>query len=325
MRALLCVASLFLIGLLGGNGPAVADVSLSQPWYYTEVIVFQRPGVQEHSGEESLVRHRGARLPLALHLLADDPLTRPEAIDPVTRSCLTYPVLTLLPPTRRWQDEPDDRDHVERLDARPVPAINPHLAPDAQLDYLRALRAFENTLTEQSYRWLAPDTFTLRGQAQRLTRGGHQVLLHGRWLQPVPPRERPEALLVRAGPRYGDEYALEGIVDVTLARFLHFRAHLTYREPLLGRAPVDWAFAPGGGDAAPAAAAADTVTAVPLRPLTMAELASAGYLLLDESRRMRSAELHYLDHPKLGILVRIDPVPIPAELSDAREAAKERR
>jgi len=35
---------------------------------------------------------------------------------------------------------------------------------------------------------------------------------------------------------------------------------------------------------------------------------------LSQSRRLRSNEIHYLDHPKFGIVVRIDPVAIPQEL-----------
>ena len=35
---------------------------------------------------------------------------------------------------------------------------------------------------------------------------------------------------------------------------------------------------------------------------------------------MRSAEIHYLDHPKLGVVVRIDPVPIPDALTAAFDA-----
>ncbi len=38
------------------------------------------------------------------------------------------------------------------------------------------------------------------------------------------------------------------------------------------------------------------------------EQARPGYLRLDQSRRVRSGELHYLDHPELGVLVRITPV-----------------
>ncbi|MBV1905373.1 MAG: peptidoglycan binding protein CsiV [Pseudomonadales bacterium] len=39
------------------------------------------------------------------------------------------------------------------------------------------------------------------------------------------------------------------------------------------------------------------------------------WMQLSESRRMRSTELHYLDHPKFGVLLRIDPVKIPEQLS----------
>jgi len=38
------------------------------------------------------------------------------------------------------------------------------------------------------------------------------------------------------------------------------------------------------------------------------EQARPAYLRLDQSRRVRSGELHYLDHPELGVLVRITPV-----------------
>ena len=40
----------------------------------------------------------------------------------------------------------------------------------------------------------------------------------------------------------------------------------------------------------------------------------ARHVLLSESRRMRPGELHYLDHPWLGILVRIEPVDAPDAL-----------
>jgi len=39
-----------------------------------------------------------------------------------------------------------------------------------------------------------------------------------------------------------------------------------------------------------------------------AEQDRAPYIRLDQSRRVRSGELHYLDHPELGVLVRITPV-----------------
>jgi len=40
------------------------------------------------------------------------------------------------------------------------------------------------------------------------------------------------------------------------------------------------------------------------------------YLRLDQSRRVRSGELHYIDHPELGVLVRITPVVADARLQE---------
>ena len=43
------------------------------------------------------------------------------------------------------------------------------------------------------------------------------------------------------------------------------------------------------------------------------------YMQLSQSRRMRSGDLHYLDHPKIGIIIRIDPIAIPEALEEQRE------
>ena len=41
------------------------------------------------------------------------------------------------------------------------------------------------------------------------------------------------------------------------------------------------------------------------------------YFELNESRRMRSKELHYLDHPAMGIIVKVTPVEASLELATA--------
>jgi hypothetical protein len=315
---------------------AVAD-HLSERWYVTEVVVFQRPGVMDFQVEEDLARHGGVRLPRDLQTFRSRPFGAGIAIDPFTRLCLTYPVLQVaesaapgadgLPDTPPGSIEAADAaapdtgepgahapDAGERAGATPPPAIEPQLGADPLLDFLRAVAEFEQRLRAASYRWLDPSTFTLAAEAERLARR-YPVLLHGRWLQPVPERDAPEPLLVQAGPRYGDVHALEGTFHVTLGRFLHFRADLLYREPLLGAAPVSRALPPAQADAARDAG--------PLAVPAISPPQRAGFMQLRESRRLRSGELHYLDHPKLGILVRIDPVSVPAELSAAWAALEE--
>ena len=106
-------------------------------------------------------------------------------------------------------------------------------------------------------------------------------------MQPTPPRDAGEPLLLQVGTRSGGVHALEGTLQITLGRYLHFRAQL-------------WQ------SAAPTA-----------QPQTFP------YIELNESRAMRSGELHYLDHPEMGVLVRIDPVAVPTELAEAMSAASE--
>jgi len=42
-----------------------------------------------------------------------------------------------------------------------------------------------------------------------------------------------------------------------------------------------------------------------------ADLELPPYTRLEQSRRVRSGELHYIDHPELGVLVRVTPVAAP--------------
>ena len=187
-----------------------------------------------------------------------------------------------------------------------APTITPTLAPNPLIDFLAAMGDFEASLDAASYRWTDPSEHVLQRSATVLTRRfDARIVFHGRWLQPVPPRDAAQPLLVQAGPRFGEIHQLEGTLGITLGRYLHFRAQLVYREPGFGQAPV-------------ALPHAVEPAAPPSLPREV-----AGYMVLDESRRMRSEEVHYLDHPKLGIIVRVDPVEIPEELQLRFDALEE--
>ena len=147
----------------------------------------------------------------------------------------------------------------------------------------------------------------MSASAERLARrSGFQVLYHGGWVQAVPPRDAPEYLLLQTGAKVADRYQLEGVVAVTLGRYLHFQASLSYTEPGMGLEPMRLVLNPAGSSA-------PEQSPVETRPV----------MILDQSRRMRSEEVHYLDHPKLGIIVRIDPVTVPEELIAAFDALEE--
>ncbi|MFU8817595.1 MAG: CsiV family protein [Pseudomonadales bacterium] len=317
--------AIWFAALLLTAGPPAHSTSLndylSERWFVTEVVVFVRPDVKDFATEENLVRHRGASFPRSVASFRAEEFGSGYRLDPVTRLMSTVPLLELLDPPAGDQDQDQDQDQTafgdEQLgDGRPAPEISPILESDPLLDFLQAVADYEADLEAQSYRWLDQSTATLTAEVNRLNRTpGYQVLLHGHWLQPVPERQSPQPLLVQAGPRYGGVYGLEGSFDVTVGRFLHFRADLFYREPLLGGAPIDRALPPQNGVSA--------IAPQPRPQPTLQDLSTEGFMHLQESRRMRSGELHYLDHPKFGVLVRIEPAPPPESLSARHAALKE--
>ena len=184
---------------------------------------------------------------------------------------------------------------------RVPPLIEPRLAPHPLLDWLDTARRFENRLRTGSYQ-AGMDGAMLRREARRIDNaGGLHLLWRGRWTQPVPPRGAAEPLLVQAGRRGETVHELEGTFDITLGRYLHFRARLWFRSPPVSRTVAGFdpesprSADPGTGEENNAPAAGGPTP----------------YMVLEESRVMRSGTLHYLDHPVLGVLVRADPVAAP--------------
>lgn len=89
---------------------------------------------------------------------------------------------------------------------------------------------------------------------------------------------------------------LEGILRVTLARYLHLEAELILQNKI------------------PELAISDNPFAVLDNENVRKELQKQGVIHLKQNRRrIRSNELHYIDHPVLGILVRMTPYKKPEE------------
>lgn len=141
-------------------------------------------------------------------------------------------------------------------------------------------------------RWLASSSFVWHTEklgfvstATRIRRGGYRIIGHGMWLQPVPDRGTAIPLLLQLGERAdGGLYEVEGTVSVTRGRYLHIDVQLWKNNlgPLIGE--------------------------------------RHSYIELRESRRMRSREVHYLDHPVLGMLVKI----VPADVTELAKDVSER-
>ena len=219
----------------------------------------------------------------------------------------------------RLDQQPDlNRDALIRLDGESPQAPEHADSIDQQAIGYGAWKTLEGALP-------------LTNTAEQMSRAGDRILLHRVWRQPVRERAHAFAVLVEGGdvlpepttimPESGDEVSsaelsgpamddsgrittlpelesvqedgvateireLQGALRFHLSRYLHL-------EPLL------WY----GSDT-------DTGQRV--------------WVKIDQNRRMRSEELHYLDHPLFGLLVRITPWKHPEQkkLDDLKAALK---
>lgn len=101
--------------------------------------------------------------------------------------------------------------------------------------------------------------------------------------------------------------ALDGTVRVHRARYLHVQVDLLYYRPTHGG--IDTMETPA--DDANTGTIADSPDIAFTEQLLAEYDADTTLFRLTESRRMRSKELHYLDHPLFGVLVEAWPLELP--------------
>ncbi len=149
------------------------------------------------------------------------------------------------------------------------------------------------------FEWLPESSLELAAVARQLNRSGrYRTLMLSGWRQPgygprravpVHLRSDPSVVLIQAAEPgvtppasvpASDSGAVDGIVRVHRSRYLHVLVDLLYTRP-----------------AEPGAGAADTLADVP-KPVLVR---------MTQTRRMRSRELYYYDHPLFGVLVKIIP------------------
>lgn len=141
-----------------------------------------------------------------------------------------------------------------------------------------------DSLTPDSpFRVLRSDELELHGALQRLQRGdAYTPLVHGGWIQAAYPPEQAIPFDVSSLATVNPV----GTVQLHLSRFLHVTVDLVYRaqpEPRSVQAPTD-----------------GTVVDVLNLPSRYA---------LRIQRRVRSEEIHYIDHPAFGLIVVVKPQP----------------
>lgn len=251
-------------------------------------------------------------------------------------------------------DAPVALDDPDLLPEGPLP-IDPPRA-DAQLDLddpglpLPPPPAF--TLLPDGLKELNRD-------AARMRSAGYDVLMHAAWVQPVAAESDSRAIILdRSGDPDATAWpALQGSVSIHLSRYLHINTrlwlntrgdylHPDWRMPQPPRAPASLQLTlPGLDDwyarrvdpvrGLDVSRPDGLVTQAPQPRVDMPDDAAPAMadeqddidsdypwrhaILLEQSRRMRGGELHYIDHPVLGVLVKMTLLEGPDWLKTYRE------
>ena len=189
-------------------------------------------------------------------------------------------------------------DPDQSLVLAPEPSILPDLQDAILLDDSALLHDFLP---------LPQEVLKLADQASALTESGKfRVLEHVIWLQPGLTKRHSIAVRIQAGLDYSSEFGehepvelipedqdlqqkhpineLDGTVRVVLGRYLHVFTDLVYRRPVDRNTNTE-----------------SVISDKPGHDRVLVDFP------LKIHRKMRSKELHYIDHPLFGILVEIRP------------------
>ncbi|NOX51161.1 MAG: hypothetical protein GXP16_11605 [Gammaproteobacteria bacterium] len=309
---------------------------LEKRWYEVEILVFERLPVLDLNSSESLVSQRPRVWPHVMRELQTEnqvlfrpinqsinsSVTSRQNVDKfypqqdlsMQQRCFGWPMLATQDPVHPLLSaakHPEISHEEANLSAETTTqeadsAPQPSDIPDARQVFMDTLGEFESTLAATSYVWMP--TLTLNSTAKVINRRNHlRPIIHRRWRQAVPPRSSPESIYIHAddSPRspmtIQGMHKIEGHLAVTVGRYLHVSGTLWYHADGLGERPQ---------------AIVENAHLLPRAPAISKQIS---YMYLSDSRRMRSRELHHIDHPKFGILVQIDPIEIPADLIETWE------
>ncbi len=176
----------------------------------------------------------------------------------------------------------------------------------------------ETNISDGAFQLLPDTERTLNFAARRIKNSADlRFLSHLAWRQPVPRGASPQSVLIKAGQQFNDEFELEGTLSIRRNRYLHARSELFFSrfEQMKSVQELDWTVFSGDdlefGQRDWNPSFNETESGNP-------QYVRASTAKSKQSRRMRSGELHYIDHPLFGLLVQITPYKMPDPAMDLR-------
>lgn len=181
--------------------------------------------------------------------------------------------------------------------ARNQAAPEEHWPTDIKLAYPENLLNLKGeTSAYEEFSLLAPNERLLNPHAATVSKGGYSLLYHQAWRQMI--YGRKTHIAINGGKTFNGHQELEGSIALSVGQYLRIQTNLWLTQ-----------FVPVGSNVT------ETWPKLPPQP-NMANNegeTNQDYLIkrivkLNQERSMRSNEIHYIDHPLLGIIVKIVPV-----------------
>ncbi len=170
-----------------------------------------------------------------------------------------------------------------------------HWPLEVKLGYPENIVSLKDTSYPDGFSAVPNGERLLNPQAATLSRSGSYTLLyHQAWRQMI--YGRKTNILITGGKSFGGHQELEGSIALSVGQYLKIQTNLWLTQ-----------FAP------PGTPVTEAWPALPPVPNTLSENDSnQNYVIkrvvkVNQERSMRSNEVHYLDHPLLGVIIKIVP------------------
>ncbi len=237
-----------------------------------------------------------------------------------------------------------EKEDVKDSNALSTPPIEP-LTPDySELDPDAAnlenqpndeVEEQEPDYSQEPYLFLPEEERALTEQVNSLREDNtYTVLFHQSWRQAMLSQPEAPGLIVLGGSQFGSHRQLEGSIKISIARYLHLETQLWLSEfepnygqrqsqtgdperetpwpelpPIPKRQEPEEAFTLSSADSfwqnpltANSLLGSSDVNDIIAKPFLTRNI-----IKLKQKRRMRSKEIHYIDHPGLGLVITLTP------------------
>lgn len=167
---------------------------------------------------------------------------------------------------------------------------------------------FETGNDMEAYRNLPEGQLTLSAVSKRIDQSSqYKLLYHSAWRQPVPAMADAIPILLQGGDQYDDMFELDGYVTISKSRYLHVDTHLWYTQfvPRSGQSSIVLP------DNTQFYSQEDRSLLEKYPRVQRYEAMRENYLPAQtypmiQSRKLKLAALHYLDHPAFGLMIKIE-------------------